>query len=415
MKYETVRFPSTETGKRCGYAGSVTLKHVIFSLLIMPAFLAAGCGSSIHDAQNFSPNEAPVIENVSSSTTSGSVAAGIKKGMLFTITVTAHDPDRQKLSYDFISDYGTFGPVTLTATGCTVPFLTNGFVESGKPVSVKMSAKDTEGASAATSYNVGTGKRGPLVEVIFTKPRFIKSVNNTEIEIRSNCEGIYQIYLDNGIPSDGSGAVLRPGQDYFRYKKNPDGTFKTASAVIAGATNTDDADIKLSSVEQANRVWVVFSDGINEPVAALAETVVDDTAPGIVSIDPVNNSTGAGVNYPVRVTFNEEIDPASISNGSISVSDNNSFFPISDADGTGTSNGNIVAFTPEGYEYYSNYEVEVNSGIKDIAGNEYAGGATSVFTTVDLGTTPVPQFNLTSQTFNTAQNVSFVNILTLHQ
>gem|GEM_PF-626667 len=409
MKLATDKRLFTKTNARGTEQRPSSAKSVILAVFIATVFFAAGCGSSIHDAQDFSPNEAPVIENVSSSSTSSSVSSGIKKGMKFTIAVTARDPEKQKLIYDFVSDYGTFGAVTVTATGCSVLFLTNGFVESGKPVSVKMIVKDTEGATAATSYNVGTGKRGPLVEVTFSSSRFIQSKNSTGINIRSNCEGIYQIYLDNGIPTDGSGAGMRSGFDYFRYKKASDNTFKTATAVIAGATNTDAADVKLSNTEQANRVWVVFSDGINEPVATLAETVVDNTAPAVVSIDPVNNLTGAGITHPVRATFNENIDPMSITNSSISVSDSSSFFPVSDAAGSCAGEGSVVTFTPVGFEYYSTYEAEIKSGIKDLAGNEYAGGGTSTFTTVDLGTTPVPQFNITSQTYDAPQNVSFVN------
>lgn len=392
MRHETGCFPSTETGQRCGYAESVSLKHFIFSLLVTSAFLAIGCGSSIHDAQNFSPNEAPVIENVSSSTTSGSVAAGIKKGMMFTITVTAHDPDRQKISYDFISDYGTFGPITVTATGCTVSFLTNGFVESGKPVTVKMNAKDTEGASAATSYNVGTGKRGPLVEVTFAMSRFIQSKNYTEISVKSNCEGIYQIYCDNGIASDGTGAGMRTAYDYFRYKKNSDGSFKSAKAVIAGATRGGTSDVKLTSDQQANKIWVVFSDGINEPVAALAEVVVDDVAPSIASITP--GGTDCGVRSEINIIFKE---PVFYQSGSIEVS--NTYPGNPSADFTPSSAGLSIILTPKNdMNYYETYTVSVDGDdveIVDRAGNKYVGSNSSSFTTQAAGQLAKPEFRNT--------------------
>ena len=365
---------------------------VAFVILL---FFAVNCGGSIKDAQNFEPNEPPVINKISSVSLSSASSSSIKKGMKFTINVNAYDPEGKPLTYDFSSDYGTFGKLVISDDGCSIPFVVNGFVESGKPVNINLFVTDIKGSSSSTNYDIGTGKRGPSVEVSFLQSKYMQSTHSTQISVKSNCEGIYQIYCDNSKSDDGSGVVMRSDCDYYRYKKDTDGSYKTIQKSISGFNCIDEADIKLENIEQTQKVWIVFSDGINDDVATLAAVTVDDTAPTVVSFTPGNGSGDVGLTDPIRVTFNEDIDPLSVSNSSIDIVDDGSFFPVGSVSGSCSLDNKVISFIPIGLENYSDYNVTVGSGVKDLAGNEYLGSDFVKITTVAIGTTPIPVFNLT--------------------
>ncbi|HPM34693.1 MAG TPA: Ig-like domain-containing protein, partial [Spirochaetota bacterium] len=377
----------------------------ILALAAFLVFITSCGGGTIGDAQEFEPNEPPSIIDVKAVSLNGSSTDSLKAGMKFTITVKAHDPENKKLKFQFNSDYGTFGNPVNTDDSCTIPFVTGSFVRPGLPVTVAVSVVDHKDASAATNYEIGKGRRGPTVTVRYEGSAYIQKEKNTRISFKADCEGIYQLYCDNGV--DESSAGLRPASDYFLYRKDENGNFKDIIVDIAGPASSTEAKVKLSTPEFRNKVWVVFSDGINDPFAALAPVTVDNTPPQINIID-TSGTTGVGLRSPLRLVFDEEIMPSSVSDSSVKLEDNGSFFSLLKPNPSGKCSveGNIVTFVPDGLEYYSNYKVSGRSGIKDLAGNEYTGSTNGTFTTVEKGTTPKPYFSKAADTYNDAQTVN---------
>lgn len=190
----------------------------LFALAAFIIFLNSCGGGTIGDAQNFEPNEPPSIIDVKAVSLNGSSTDSLKAGMKFTITVKAHDPENKKLKFQFNSDYGTFGNPVNTDDSCTIPFVTGSFVRPGLPVTVAVSVVDHKDASAATNYEIGKGRRGPTVTVRYEGSAYIQKEKNTRISFKADCEGIYQLYCDNGV--DESSAGLRPASDYFLYRKD---------------------------------------------------------------------------------------------------------------------------------------------------------------------------------------------------
>ena len=364
----------------------------ILALAAFLVFITSCGGGTIGDAQEFEPNEPPSIIDVKAVSLNGSSTDSLKAGMKFTITVKAHDPENKKLKFQFNSDYGTFGNPVNTDDSCTIPFVTGSFVRPGLPVTVAVSVVDHKDASAATNYEIGKGRRGPTVTVRYEGSAYIQKEKNTRISFKADCEGIYQLYCDNGV--DESSAGLRPASDYFLYRKDENGNFKDIIVDIAGPASSTEAKVKLSTPEFRNKVWVVFSDGINDPFAALAPVTVDNTPPQINIID-TGGGEGVGLRSPLRLEFNEEIMPSSVSDNSVEVEDGGSFFSVFNASGRCSVEGKIITFVPDGLEYYSKYKVSGRSGIKDLAGNEYVytDSDSNTFTTVEKGTTPNPVFD----------------------
>jgi len=365
----------------------------IFAIAAFIIFFNSCGGGTIGDAQNFEPNEPPAIVDFTVVSVDGSPTDALKAGMKYTITVKAKDPENKKLKFQFNSDYGYFGNPVNTDDSCSISFVTGSFVRPGLPVTVDVSVIDHRDASAVTNYEIGKGRRGPTVTIKYIGSAYIQKEKNTQISFKANCEGIYQLYCDNGV--DESSADLRPALAYFLYRKDENGNFKDIIVDIKGPASTADAKVQLSTLESVNKVWVVFSDGINDPFAALAPVTVDNTPPLIESID-TGGSEGVGLRSPVRLVFNEEIMPSSVSDNSVEVEDGGSFFSVFNASGRCSVEGKIITFVPDGLEYYSKYKVSGRSGIKDLAGNEYVytDSDSNTFTTVEKGTTPNPVFSL---------------------
>ena len=377
----------------------------LFAIATFIIFFNSCGGGTIGDAQNFEPNEPPAIVDFTVVSVDGSPTDALKAGMKYTITVKAKDPENKKLKFQFNSDYGYFGNPVNTDDSCSISFVTGSFVRPGLPVTVDVSVIDHRDASAVTNYEIGKGRRGPTVTIKYIGSAYIQKEKNTQISFKANCEGIYQLYCDNGV--DESSADLRPALAYFLYRKDENGNFKDIIVDIKGPASTADAKVQLSTLESVNKVWVVFSDGINDPFAALAPVTVDNTPPLIESID-TGGSEGVGLRSPLRLEFDEEIMPSSVSDNSVEVEDGGSFFSVFNASGRCSVEGKIITFVPDGLEYYSKYKVSGRSGIKDLAGNEYVytDSDSNTFTTVEKGTTPNPVFSEVADIYDNAQTVT---------
>ena len=112
----------------------------------------------------------------------------------------------------------------------------------------------------------------------------------------------------------------------------------------------------------------------------------DITAPQVVSVNPADNSTAIALNIHPSATFNESIDPASVSTSSVVMTGpGNVVVP-----GTASVSGAVVTYTPNAdLAIGTLYTVTMKGGItepliKDISGNALAADYSWSFTTGGL-------------------------------
>lgn len=102
----------------------------------------------------------------------------------------------------------------------------------------------------------------------------------------------------------------------------------------------------------------------------------DTTSPTIVSVSPMNGTTGVALTETVKVTFSEAI--ASSTTGSVKL-----LLGTTEVAGTRSldASGKIVTFTPSAPLTSNTYTVRVETGIADTAGNHLATESVSTFLT----------------------------------
>jgi hypothetical protein len=109
---------------------------------------------------------------------------------------------------------------------------------------------------------------------------------------------------------------------------------------------------------------------------------VDGVCPLVISTDPANGATSVALNKVISVTFNEEMNPATITQASITLQGTG---PVA---GTVTYSGTTAFFTPAGpLANNTTYTGRVTTSVKDLTGNALQ---TDYVWTFSTGTTLSP-------------------------
>jgi Ice-binding-like/Bacterial Ig-like domain len=146
---------------------------------------------------------------------------------------------------------------------------------------------------------------------------------------------------------------------------------------------------------------------------------VDGVCPLVLSTDPANLETGVALNKVITVTFNEEMDPATITQASFTVT---GAAPVA---GTIAYSGTTASFTPSSpLAVNTTYTGRVTTAVKDLMGNAlqtdhiwtFSTGTTLspvVITTDPLNNaTGVPLNKTVTATFNMPMNPLTINATT---
>ncbi len=158
-----------------------------------------------------------------------------------------------------------------------------------------------------------------------------------------------------------------------------------------GATNSDVEDpgsITFSNEGSYNVTLTVTDNNGGSVSASVLVTVenipdIDSTPPTVSIISPLNNATSVAINSTISVTFNENIDPSTISSTSFKLSTGGT--PVA---GTRGCSGSTVTFTPSSSLLNNTiYIAEITTSVRDLAGNALATNYSWSFTTVK-STTP---------------------------
>jgi len=170
-----------------------------------------------------------------------------------------------------------------------------------------------------------------------------------------------------------------------------DTTFLIDGGTVAGTVTYSEADKKATftpssplSADQYHSASITTGakDLAGNGLAAVclwSFTTTDNVAPSVSSTSPANNGTGQSVKAGITVTFNDDMNPATI---------NSSTFRINNGAVTGSvsyDNGTKTAtFTPtDNLNYATVYTVSLTTGIEDTSGNHMSANYSFSFTTKD--------------------------------
>lgn len=138
------------------------------------------------------------------------------------------------------------------------------------------------------------------------------------------------------------------------------------SSTVYTATITTGAEDEAGNNLASNFVWT-FTTG--DPG--------DVTGPSVISVSPLNLAVNVSTQTDVTITFNEALDPATVSTSTIMLMDGAT--PVA---GAVSYSGVTATFNPSSkLDTIKFYGVRVTTGVTDIAGNPIAADFTSIFTT----------------------------------
>ena len=109
-------------------------------------------------------------------------------------------------------------------------------------------------------------------------------------------------------------------------------------------------------------------------------TLADVVAPVVTSTVPAQGSSNVSVSLPIRISFSEPLDAATVSSSTVSLRGLLGL-PVSAAITYDAAQQTIVITPASNLSYLVGYSVVVSTGIKDLAGNALAGDFTLSFTT----------------------------------
>jgi YD repeat-containing protein len=176
-----------------------------------------------------------------------------------------------------------------------------------------------------------------------------------------------------------------------------------------------------SSLLAVSTVYTVsvsgFTDQAGNAVAPITTSfttgtsgVPDTSAPAVVSVSPANGATGVAVNSTIVLTFNKNIDPSTVNNTAIPISQAGF---TGDLAGTYAVNGTTVTFTPLSvWPGSATVQVAVNGGVLDLAGNPSGSFSSSFTTSVVNDTTPPQVVSVTPNNGATGIGPNVIPVLT---
>lgn len=181
-------------------------------------------------------------------------------------------------------------------------------------------------------------------------------------------------------------------------------TLKAGTTTIDGVVTTTDssavftpsADLEPNQVYTASVAASAADMSGNSLAAAFTlefttGDALDISLPQLSAFYPLHEAEDVAVDTLITVTFDELMDPASISTSTFMVMDGTSVVT-----GNVALAGLVATFTPATVlEYETTYTVTVTTGVQDLAGNAMAANVEWVFTTMAFGGT-LPVVNLGS-------------------
>lgn len=225
--------------------------------------------------------------------------------------------------------------------------------------------------------NLATGV--PLDKIItatFNEPMNPETITPVSMILQSSAKGVQD--LSGSLTYDGKNEIL---------------SFKPNAKLLAGTTYTATILLTVKDITgnalKENYVWT-FSTGAT-------------ISPLVTSTDPSNNATGVVLNKTITASFNQEMDPLSLTASTFTVKQG-----TTSVAGTVTYSGTTVSFKPTSALTSSSvYTATINTGAKNEAGTALANDYVWNFTT---GTISAPKVNSTDP-LNVATGVALNKVI----
>lgn len=265
----------------------------------------------------------------------------------------------------FIVDHGVTGSVEYAAGTATFRPSAPLAYDTLYTATITRRARDAAGnaleADHRWTFHTGPAPdlTAPTVTSTFPAARASNVAINTSITIEfseamdATTMTSGSIVVDNGVSGTvfyGGGTLTLTPSQALRYSTTY--TVTIDAAVKDAAGNPMGTDVEFT-----------FTTGANP----------DQTAPTVVSTIPASGATNVGTSGPIRVTFGEALDPATV---------NTATFTVAGVSGTVALSGLTATFTPsQPLANDKTYTGTIGTGVKDAAGNSLAAPYVFGFTT----------------------------------
>lgn len=259
--------------------------RIISGMLFFVWAVLISCGQSpVENARNFIGNRAPVIDTITDDLPDG---LEITNGMNVLISLTAHDPDGDPITYRFETDYGSFSAQTDMGNGCTINLFTNNIL-GGIPAIVTVTARDISGASSSINYSIGNGQTGPGITIdslstpVTGCTDLISAGGSLEIQFQISSKGGYKVEVLNNV-----GSIVSGDAEWYYY--NSPGTVVTKT--VYGPTYAGTTPYYCNG--EGNYTVRITAKDLQDQESTSDTPLGVDTTPPIVNAGTDQNSAGS--------------------------------------------------------------------------------------------------------------------------
>ncbi len=312
--------------------------------------LITSCGGDIvGTAQNYSENQPPEIQDLTTDLREGDV---LEPQMTVTLSVKAADPENDDLRYTFTSEDGSFFDQKNTEGIESIKFIVGSRIVPNQSVSVSVSVTDGHLNSAKKSFVIGTAKDGPTVLFHGEIPSMMKVDEKKKITFSVTGTGLYQIQMLPG--GDTSFPVWDPGLPQRLCYAG-----ERINVFIEGSSHNDSHNgiipenasaVKIRMSGGGRRIAVLFRDGFDEVASNSFVLREDSTPPHMHEISPPELNVTKYIStesFMVNIRSRDNSDDGGTGSGSVRIS-----YTTNGDEPDFRGKGNVVAMTDEGNGLY---------------------------------------------------------------
>ena len=360
-------------------------KRLLWTALLLLTAVVAGCGGS---GSSSTPDSAPAVTSTSPTNAatgvaynddiSASFSGSMNSAMLTTATFTLAGPGTTKVS----------GVVSYSDVGATATFApTTRLVANTKyTATVTTGAQDMAGQALASDF-VWTFTTGASANI--TPPTVVSE---------NPADAASGVAINTSVSATFSEAVAPASLTATKFTLTGAGATLVAGTVTYAPTGNAAIFTPAASLAANTKFTATIAAGVKDQAGnALASDFVwtfttgattDNTAPTVSSTAPANNATGVAINGTITATFDEAMNPATISSADFSVTGPGS----TKVSGTVSYLGTTATFEPVAdLAPNTAYTATLTTQVLSLTGNPLASADTWTFTTgTVLAAGPLP-------------------------
>jgi hypothetical protein len=365
----------------------------VFLVIVLSALLVNGCAHTDSKTpattgvfQVTEPRQAPTVSQVNPIDMAMDIPIDTTIEAVFTATM---DPATLTTSTFTLQRETKQIPGSVTCSGTRVVFkpYENLSYSCGYTATINTMVKDTKGIPIARDRvwtfttikapETITPTPNPAPEVVSVNP--LNQTNN--VPLNTTIEVVFSRQMD-AATFTASTFILQKGTKLVSGLVTCSGTravFKpyealSYSSVYTATIKTGVKDwVGISIIK--DQVWTFTT--IKAP-EAISPTPTPNPAPDVVSVSPVNQTTGVPLNTTIEAVFSREMDPTTLTTSTFTLQQGTKTIP-----GSVTCSGTRVVLVPaNALSYQSVYTAVITPGVKDLQGKSIAEDYKWSFTTV---------------------------------